>query len=247
MRYVTQKGYTIYKGVVHIMNFCHEFEQINRMIFPDADFPCVREKLQAVFDEIILSDCTCKEILLKSAFFLLRKINNLDFPEKPCKYKCNLTQLAENLVFCCDAVLCESEKRLIFLTDSDDIFTLADPKLITRAILNAVSNSVKYSHGDYIGICLERIGDRAVFSFESSGDFPIDNYFHSLDGRGGLNFISKTAKFYNGCMLMNSDGEKTSFLFSIPIVNADDFPEYRTPDIDELLFDRLGVIYEALY
>ena len=63
------------------MNFCHEFEQINRMIFPDADFPCVREKLQAVFDEIILSDCTCKEDLLKSAFFLLRKINNLDFPE----------------------------------------------------------------------------------------------------------------------------------------------------------------------
>ena len=46
---------------------------------------------------------------------------------------------------------------------------------------------------------------------------------------------------------MNSDGEKTSFLFSIPIVNADNFPEYRTPDIDELLFDRLGVIYEALY
>ena len=48
-------------------------------------------------------------------------------------------------------------------------------------------------------------------------------------------------------MLMNSDGERTSFLFSIPITDADGLPEYRTPDIDELLFDRLGVIYEALY
>ena len=48
-------------------------------------------------------------------------------------------------------------------------------------------------------------------------------------------------------MLMYSDGGKTSFLFSLPVSDALNAPEYGTPDIDELLFDRLGAVYEALY
>jgi len=224
-----------------------EFEQLNSRILPEADLPSIREELQNVFDEILLPECENREEKLKAAFYLLRKTDNLDFPKHPCEHRINLSLLTENLIFCCDAVLCESEKRIIFLSDENDIYISADPKIVTRAILNAVSNAVGYSRGDFIGITLTRVGKSAVLSFESSGEFDIPDYLRALGGTGGISFISKTVRHSGGCMLMCSDGGKTSFLFSLPIKNTAGLPEYRVPDIDELLFDRLGVIYEALY
>ncbi len=229
------------------MDFPLEIEQINSLISPGADFPLIREKLQRLFDEILLSECENREEKLSAAFTLLRKTDNLDFPKAPCKYRINLSTLTANLVFCCDIVLCESKKRLIFLSDENEIYISADPKIVTRAILNAISNAVGYSHGGFISVSLYSVGENAALSFENSGDFNISEYLRSLDGTGGLSFISKTARLYNGCMLMCSDNGKTSLLFSFPVSDAPNTPEYRTPETDELLFDRLGAVYEALY
>jgi len=229
------------------VDFPLEIEQIKNLIYPNADFPLIREKLQRVFDSILFSECENREEKLSAAFTLLRKTDNLDFPKTPCEYRINLSALTENLVFCCDAVLCESEKRILFLSDENDIYINADPKIVTRAILGAVSNAVGYSQGGFIAVSLYRVGENAALSFENSGDFDISEYLRSLDGTGGLSFISKTVRLYNGCLLMCSDGGKTSFLFSLPASGALNAPEYRTPDIDELLFDRLGAVYEALY
>lgn len=229
------------------MDFSLEIERIKSLISPNADFPLIRDKLQRVFDSILFCECENREEKLSAAFTLLRKTDNLDFPKTPCEYKINLSTLTENLVFCCDAVLCESGKRIIFLSDENDIYISADPKVITRAILNAVSNAVGYSDGDYIAVTLAEVGENAVISFENPGDFDIQRYLRSLDGTGGLSFISKTARLYNGCMLMCSGGGRTTFLFSLPANGTAGMPEYRTPDIDELLFDRLGAVYEALY
>lgn len=229
------------------MDFDLKIDEINRRISPEADFPQIRESLQEVFNRILFSECESREKKLKAAFSLLSKVDNLDFPERTCEYKINISLLAETLVFCCDAVLCEDGRRVIFLSGSDDIYIKADPKIVTRAILNAVSNAVGYSDGDCAAVILEKVGESAVLTFQSSGDFAVSNYLRSLGGTGGLSFISKVVRHYGGCMLMRSDGGRTSFVFSLPAYNAHGLPEYEVPQADELLFDRLGAIYEALY
>lgn len=230
------------------MDFALKLSTVENSISSNSDFSQLRNCLQEIFDELLIdysSDCSNS---LKKAFAVLRKVNNCDVRFLQVPSRCNITRLLENLVFCCDTVISETEKRVLFITQETDLFADADIKSLSRVFLGAIANAVKYSTGPFITVSLTERNSFAVFSVGNSGNFPIEKYFFALSSFGKtLNYISRIIASLNGRVFMNSSNAETTLTIAIPIAQGKNTNIAEIPEIDDLLFDRLSVIYEALY
>ncbi len=230
------------------MDFALKLSTVENSISSNSDFSQLRNCLQEIFDELLIEYSSECSDALKKAFSVLRKVNNCDvrFLQNPSR--CNITKLLENLVFCCDTLISETEKRVLFITQETDLFADADIKSLSRVFLGAIANAVKYSVGPFITVSLIERNSFAVFSVGNSGEFPIEKYFSGVSSFGKtLNYISRITASLKGRTLMCSDNGETVLTVAIPIAQGKNTDIAEIPKIDDLLFDRLSVVYEALY
>ena len=195
----------------------------------------VRELLQAFFDKSLM-ELPAED--LKPAFSLLRKIN-LNSSEQIKRI--DFTDLISTLTFCFDLIYAQKEKRILFTSDTGGITVCAEPEKISLSFLNILFNIIEYANSPYFFVSLKDFSDRALIEIEFEGnpdsfEFPVFNrlindYIYSL----------------GGCILFLKNPESKKAVISVPVNMNIDLPEYQAPEVEDLLFDRLSVIYSSLF
>ena len=195
----------------------------------------VRELLQAFFDKSLM-ELPAED--LKPAFSLLRKIN-LNSCEQVKKI--DFTDLISTLTFCFDLIYAQKEKRILFTSDTRDITVCAQPEKISLSFLNILFNIIEYANSPYFFVSMKDFTDRVLIEIEFEGDsdsfeFPVFNrlindYIYSL----------------GGCILFLKQSQSKKAVISVPVNMNSNLPEYQAPEVEDLLFDRLSVIYSSLF
>ncbi len=194
-----------------------------------------RELLQEFFDRS-LAELPAEGI--SSAFSLLRKLNSgspeqakrIDFPD-----------LISTLVFCFDLIYSQKGKRILFTPQTDEITVCAGPEKISLSFLNILFNLIECENAAYYFVSLRPLNGNAVIEIEfeeseKSGEPPFFNrlesdYIYSLGGR----------------VLFSRGKESGKAVICIPQNTDSKLPEYLAPLAEDLLFDRLSVIYSSLF
>lgn len=208
-----------------------EIEKLNLTPKNELDEEYTRELLQNFFDYSLIE---ANEIDLKPAFTLLNKLSKYK-DEKDMKI--NLCMLLENLTFCFDLIYAEEEKRILFLNDCESLFIYAKPEKISISFLNILYKIVENSTGSYFFVSISPFYDKVLVKIEGESFFRTDfsenfSYINSIGG----NILSI---YENGVY-------KT--VISLPINNIDtEVEEYVIPNVEDLLFDRLSVVYSSLF
>lgn len=217
-------------------------EQLYKRIEKLNESPCelldeaeARELLQAFFDRS-LTELPPED--LKPAFSLLRKISlkrseqamKIDFPD-----------LISTLSFCFDLIYSQSGKRILFASDMAEITVCAEPEKISLSFLNILFNLLEYEDSAYFIITLRELGGRAVIEIEFEGGF--DSFEAPVFNR----LINDYIYSLGGCVLFLKQTASCKAVVCVPSESGGNLPEYRAPGVEELLFDRLSVIYSSLF
>lgn len=215
----------------------------------------LRDELQIFFDDIdfqyrsggnvsVLSD------LSRSGHALLRKIKNNSEAEKENNVCLDAAAFAENLIFCCDLLAAEWKKRIFFFSENVEQKLICNASDFSWALLNLLSNAIIFSDGKYISVTLRQYNNRLAFTVESEGGFLYEKFlssFNTHNGKtSGLCCTQKIAKSHGGSLFMSSENGKTKVTLLFARRQKTNEPDFRIPTVEELLYDRLSVIYTAL-
>lgn len=178
---------------------------------------------------------------------VLKKLYNLSSECTEKSYICNVTELFDNLTFCCELLCSENKKRIIFSYSEEPFYTVCSPKELSWAFLNILVNAASYSAGDFISVSQRTHTDFAQFIIENEGVFPYGRFADSLCENGcGLFRTNRIISSHGGVIMMNSDKNKTAVSFTVLKKTDSSLPEYKIPSVEDLLYDRLSIIYTAL-
>lgn len=186
-------------------------------------------------------DCSFAEApseKLMPAFSLLRKINQNILEETQ---KINFTELISRLVFCFDLIYAENDKRLLFTADCENITVCEKPQKISFSFLNILFKLIESCNTYYFFVTVEEIVGKALINieFDADGGFSSAPFFY-CDG-------SDYIKSIGGCLLLIHEGSFIRAVIEIPVIRHGKFKPYRTPEIEDLLFDRLSVVYSSFF
>lgn len=194
-----------------------------------------RELLQEFFDRSLTETPSGS---LKSAFSLLRKINknkNEDIK------RINFSELISRLTFCFDLIYAESDKRILFISECEDITVCAKPEKISLSFLNILLSLIESCDSAYYFVNLEKIDERVLIKIEFYSErFSPEKYFFLSDGGDYIKSIG-------GNTLFLCENSFIRAVIAVPTGNYNGFSEYRVPEIEDLLFDRLSVVYSSLF
>lgn len=162
--------------------------------------------------------------------------------------------------------------QIEYSSPSSPIFGIADSEKLERAILNLISNAVKFSNKEYpIKICLEKHKQRVVFSITNTTDRPaaqiqgqlFSNYQRtpglesSMNGIGlGMSIVRKTALSHGGTVLFDfPDAQTARITMHIPIRKKDDrslrapvlYPLDYAGGYDHILTELSDILSSELY
>lgn len=212
-----------------------EIERLNSIPKESLNEEEARELLQSFFDASLLKDGAENT---ESAFSLLYKINtsgNIPIMQ------INFSRLLFVLTFCLDLIFAESEKRIIFVSDfEEEVKLCAAPEAISLCISNIIFNILKMNQSPYYFISLGTNAKSATIKIEFEPPLckcayifkalSVD-YLYSLGGR----------------LLFSQGTQEAAAIISFPKITNNALPEYRIPEVEDLLFDRLSLIYSALF
>lgn len=217
-------------------------KQLNEKIENLNSRPCelvneeeARELLQAFFDQSLMEMPTES---LKPAFSLLRKIN---FNSNEPAQQINFTDLISTLTFCFDLIYAEKDKRILFTADGEDLTVCAKPEKISLSFLNILFNLIDSFNSTYYFVCMERKSEKAIIKieFEHGDSSAVSSVFNRLNN----DYIYSIG----GCVLFINESNIMQVVISVPVNLKSGLPEYQTPSIEALLFDRLSVVYSSLF
>lgn len=220
---------------IDINTLQQEIKKLNSMPAQAIDEAYAREVLQSFFDYSLTQ---IADIDLKPAFLL---INKLERDDSGIVMRINLKKLIENLTFCFDLIYAEKEKRILFISDSNESYTCAKPEKISLSFLNILYNVVELCNGAYFFVSLSSFYDRALIKIECDAQTGCD--ISSLLNNEKYNYINSIG----GCILSLYENGIEKTVISLPIDYSDNLKEYEVPNVEDLLFDRLSVIYTSLF
>ncbi len=195
-----------------------------------------RENLQELFDaSFVKNDLKT----LRTNYQTLRKLE-LNVPLDFSLENLDISFLVENLTIACDIICAENGTSFIYCGDSTSP-ARANQKLITKAILNLLSNAFLYGHGNLITVkTIEKL-DFVQIEIQNSG--CLKNNFNFSDG---LKYVQKICNSLNGHFFMCTDLLSVKSIMIIP--KSNNFKDIATtPDFCEILSDRLSPVYVEFF
>lgn len=222
----------------------------------EADFAVLeqngtlRSDLQNYFDALHEAEQTVSAPQLLAArvggLRLLRALQNRTPPQSADPiFAVPLSALCESTAFCAD-LLCGAVQKRVFFTGKADITVACRPQAAVCALLNLLSNALRYSTGRYIFLNTARIGDKAVLTVANEGNFPISAFFSAQRRNGGgLWFAAQTARLHGGAVYLTQSDLFTAVHLPFPAAE-DALPPWQLPDFTDWLADGLSPIYTAL-
>ena len=212
-------------------------------------------------------------ILKQNSYRLLRLINNVMDASKinsnfyDIKLRnCNIVSLVENITMATVKHVNELQRNIIFDTDEEEVILACDPEKIEKAILNLISNAVKFSYcnTDIEVIINTDLDENKVFiSIKNYGENIKDEYrekifgkFTQLDdllnrraeGSGiGLYLSRKFVEMHNGKIYVDNIEDATQLTFYLPINPIED--EYMVDEIINAhdLEERCNIEFSDIY
>ena len=206
----------------------------------------IRNGLQNIFDECFLN-ALCGSFYreaLDRSFSLLRRVENSALPYVSVKYRFDASYAVEGLCFCADVLGFEKGKKIIFESSGNTIYISADMKSFLFSVSNLLANAVKYSAGEDIIVTLKSDGKNALLCISDSGEFSYDAFQSPVIKTGSLGFAVRFFESSGGAFAMESSDGLTAVAVKLPLAK-NSLPAVLPLGIEELLYDRLSVIYTA--
>lgn len=190
-----------------------------------------REKLQYLFDKSIREK---DENLLRILYVSLRQLQfseNFNFETEQLE----LTSLAESLTVACDILASPSGISFIFC-GGDICHIEGNQKLISKALLNLLSNAYLYGKENLVTVKTVRTDTHSRLEVLSGGAFTNIN----PDGKG-LSFVRQVCDTLHGSFFIEQTLTHTKTIMTFKNTEHSDIPlQRRDTDIISLLSDRLS-------
>lgn len=232
-----------------LANISHEFKTPVNFIYSAIQMQDLKRESNDMneilkFNSIIKQNCY-RLIRLIDNFIDSSKLTQKDYN---LELKClNIVSVVENTTM---SILSFAEIggiEVVFDTEEEELFVLADKDLIERCILNILSNSIKYNKGTKgkINVLIGLRGENIIIEIEDNGiGIPKEKQKHIFnryerikssegeykEGSGlGLNIVKQIINKFNGEVRLESEeGIGTKVTLIIPKVDYDEeiYEEY---------------------
>lgn len=195
-----------------------------------------RENLQELFDaSFIKMDLES----LRTNYQSLRKLE-LNTPLKATTESIDISFLVENLTLACDIICAENGTSFIYCGNDTSIIK-GNQKLITKAILNLLSNSFLYGNGNLVTVKTIEKQDFISIEIQSSGNLSQEIKFGD-----GLKYVQNVCNSLHGHFFILTDLLSVKSIILFP--KSQQFKDIaRVPDFCELLNDRLSPVYVEFF
>ena len=191
-----------------------------------------REKLQFLFDKSFRDK---DETLLRNQYITLRQLEFLD--DLTFEPECvELSSLAESVTVACDILSCESGVNFIYFDDSP-CFVNGDSRLITKALLNLLSNAYLYGKENLITVKTITSGNCCGIEVVSGGTFSEN---HKTGN--GLSFVRKICNKMNGNFFIEQTISHTKSIMLFPKDDSYKCKFQENDDILSLVYNRLSPV-----
>lgn len=161
----------------------------------------------------------------------------LDFVKIEClgyMLNCGNLDLIEKIGFLCfnfAETAKDSNLRLTFSHEDEQLFILADEPGLNKILNNLLHNALKYAES-YIEVEAKRVGDNAVVSIRNDGPIipgehrsrifePFVQYGNDAKGVGiGLSLARTLAELHGGQLVLDDNTTCTDFILTLPLRRA---------------------------
>lgn len=198
----------------------------------------LREKMQYLFDKSFREK---DEAVLRNLYVALRQLQfseDVYYKAQPIE----LTSLAESITVACDILASASGISFIFC-GNEPCYIDGNEKLISKALLNLLSNA--YLHGKGNLITVKTIGNSDYSRIEvlNGGSFVNTN------GNGrGLTFVRNICEKMQGNFLIEQSISNTKAIMTFKSTKRDfNFCDADQIDILSLVSDRLSPAYVEMF
>ena len=158
----------------------------------------------------------------------------LDFVKIECHgymLNCGNLDLIEKIGFLCfnfAETAKDSNLRLTFSHEDEQLFILADEPGLNKILNNLLHNALKYAES-YIEVEAKRVGDNAVVSIRNDGPIipgehrsrifePFVQYGNDAKGVGiGLSLVRTLAELHGGQLVLDDNTTCTDFILTLPL------------------------------
>ena len=146
----------------------------------------------------------------------------------------------ENITNACDIFCTDYNKNFIFCGDEKCIIK-GNQRLITKAVLNLLSNAFIYGRGSLITTKTFSKNGFVHIEIQSGGSLS-----HEFKFKKGLSFIKRVCECHNGYFFIKTSNLCTSAIMLIPELRV--YKEkLSTPDTLDFLTDRLSPFYVEFF
>lgn len=191
-----------------------------------------RENLQELFDTSFIRND------LKSLRIGYRELRSLEL-QSPLNFffeNIDISTLVENLTIACDIICTENDASFVYCGNSTSI-AKANQRLLTKAILNLLSNAFLYRQGNLITVKTVEKQHFISIEIQNAGHLKDDFTF-----KNGLNYVNNICNELNGHFFLSADLLSVKAVMLIP-TSHDSKKVSTTPDFCEILSDRLSPVY----
>lgn len=194
-----------------------------------------RENLQNLFDRAFISG---DKINLREHYKALRNIEFSRSPENTNE-RINISALTENLTIACDILTSDTGVNFIFC-GNDTGFVTGNGQLLTKVILNLLSNAYLHGKGQLIIVKTVENAEYIKIEVKNEGTFKAEKF-----GKG-LSFVHKSCFLYGG-FFTETDLFTTTAVILIKKAPAKNCKNFYVPDFCEYLNDRLSPVYVEMF
>ncbi len=152
----------------------------------------------------------------------------------------DISVLAENITTACDILLSEMNTTFVFCgNDTSHIY--GNPRFITKAILNLLSNAYLYGSGNLVTVKTTETEYFVKLEVQNGGNFADTFSFGK-----GLSFVKKVCQNSNGNFFIEWGKNYTRAIMVFPKAE-NKFAENDKFDFCDLLTDRISPVYVEFF
>lgn len=193
-----------------------------------------RDKMQFFFDKSFREK---DDVLLRNQYRALRAFQfNINFDFTP--ETIHISSLTESLTTACDILATGTGMNFIFCGEND-CHCVGDERLITKCLLNLLSNAYLYGRENLITTKCIRLKDFIKIEILSGGVFS----GNATDGNG-LSFVRRATSKMNGRFFIEQSLGHTKTVIMLKNTAKITHKNY---DFLELVNDRLSPVYVELF
>lgn len=193
-----------------------------------------RERLQLLFDRSFHNGDKAK---LREQYKILRQLelnSHIDFENEPV----NISALAENITVACDIIVSQTGTSFIYC-GNDTSPVLCNPRFITKALLNLLSNAYLYGCENLVTVKTIEMNDFVRLEVQNGGAF-----LSNTDGKG-LQFVRKVCEKSNSRFFIEQSPTETRA--TIIFRKTRNYKDLNSIDFYSLINDRLSPVYVELF